>query len=104
MTEQELKKEVAWMKRVTKNPMKTDESVGGWYHPKRDRFIRGLMALGVNAELHNSWDEWKTVRNLSADWNLKYPNGEIYVCEPYPCTDTDGYEAHIEDETFRFTD
>ena len=104
MTELELKKELRWMKRVTKDIYKTDETVNTQWHPKYQRFIKGLMALGVEAETHDSWNEWLSALKLCADWNIKYPNTEIYMCEPYLDEETGGSIAHIEDETFRFTD
>lgn len=103
MTEQELKKEVRWMKRVTKDMQSTDTSVDSHWHPKWQRFVRGLMELGNKAEAHDSWDEWWDAMNLCGAWNRKYPNAEIWMNEPYPCDDMEGSEAHIEDETFRFT-
>lgn len=103
MTEQELKKEVRWMKRVTKDIYKTDLSVRDNWHPKYQRFIRGLYALGNEASARDSWEEWRDAMDLCVDWNRKFPNAEIWMNEPYPCDDMEGSEAHIEDETFRFT-
>ena len=103
MTEQELKKEVRWMKRVTKDPDKTDDTVEYRWHPKFQRFIKGLMELGVQAEMHDSLEEWRNACELCGNWNKKYPT-EIYMTEAYMDDETGGSIAHIEDETFRFTE
>lgn len=101
MTTQELKKELTWMKRVTKDTTKTDETVNNHYHPKYQRFIKGLLALGAEAEAHDSREEWLAACDLCGAWNQKYP-AEIWMTDLYD-DDNGNYEAHIEDETFRFT-
>lgn len=104
MTEQELKKEVRWMKRVTKDCYtKIDEEFNDRFSDKWQRFAKGLMELGERASFKGDWNAWMDAMDLCIQWNWKYPRAEIWMTEPY--ADEEGGEVygHIEDESFRFT-